>query len=108
MVGRRRPYNRKEWITEEIVEKIKRRRELNSNSSKGQQQYRDLRNVINRESKAARKRFFEKKCKEKGDLFKSNRMTFVYKTVKVFFGDGRINAVGLRPMKKNLYTNRKR
>ena len=62
VLGRKESTVRKEWMTEEIIELIYLRRNLKSNNTEeSQEEYRKVRNEINRKTKLAKKKHFYKR-----------------------------------------------
>ncbi|KDR11311.1 hypothetical protein L798_14955 [Zootermopsis nevadensis] len=97
VIGIQKAKNRKEWITEDIVEKTEKRRKLkNDPSEEGRRQCRALRNEINREARKAKERHLEVKCKEVDELTKEGKLERAYKTIKQFFGNRRIKCIGIQ------------
>ncbi|KAF0772941.1 craniofacial development protein 2-like [Aphis craccivora] len=79
---------RKEWITAEILSMIEERRKLkNGTTLESQRKYRELRNLVIRKSKEAKKIFLEEKCKEIEMQMRNGSGDAAYKSVKNFFND---------------------
>jgi len=79
---------RKEWITIEIVNMIEERRKLkNETTLEHKWKYRELRNLVVRKSKEAKKKYLEEKCKDIEVQMRTSSRDAAYKSVKKFFYD---------------------
>lgn len=78
----------KEWLTSEIVSMIEKRRKLkNGITLEPKRKYRELRNLVIRKSKEAKKKYLGTKCKDIELQMRIFSRYAVYKLVKKFFND---------------------
>uniref|UniRef100_A0A8D9A6I6 Craniofacial development protein 2 n=1 Tax=Cacopsylla melanoneura TaxID=428564 RepID=A0A8D9A6I6_9HEMI len=90
VLKKQRPQPRKEWITEEILNLIEKRRELkNATTEEGKRTYRELRNKINRESRIAKESYLEEKCAQISRNLEQGRLDSAYREAKNFFNDSK-------------------
>lgn len=77
-VGMNTKSARKEWVTQEMLDKMEEKRKAKNNSTEeGRKQYRKLNNELRRETEKARE-----KCKEIEELEKHSKTEEMYKVVK--------------------------
>ena len=97
VVGKCKRETKKDWMTEEILDKLEIRRKLKNNKTEeGLKQYRATRNEINRMVKTARDNFLEERCKEVETLMESGKTETAYKIIKTFFGNKKASCNGLK------------
>jgi|AKYZ01.1.fsa_nt_gi Reverse transcriptase (RNA-dependent DNA polymerase). len=89
-LGRVKPENRKEWVTEEVMQMIEERRKLkNSRLEEDQKNYRTLRNAINRKAREAKERNIVRMCEEVEACMNGGSYEAGYRLIKTYFGDQR-------------------
>ncbi|KAL1447191.1 hypothetical protein WDU94_013942 [Cyamophila willieti] len=93
VLKKQKPLPRKEWITEEILNLIEKRRELkNATTEEGKSKYRELRNKINRESRIAKECFLEEKCAKINRNLEQGRLESAYQEAKNFFNNSKVRS----------------
>lgn len=79
-----KPVPKKKWITQVILDLIEERRRLKNDPDK-QDEYRRLRNRINRETKKAREGYLLESCKDISAKLEKGEMDQAYRAIKSFF-----------------------
>ena len=83
---------KKEWVTNEMMEKMNERRKWKAvNTEVGKQQYRKLNNELRRETDKAREKWLNEQCKEMEELERMGRSDLVYQRGREIRGEQRNN-----------------
>lgn len=86
VLGKRENENRKEWISQEVVDMIKERRHYkNSNDDDAQQKYKTLRNKINKRAKQDKEQHLMEICAGIENNIKTGQVDMAYRDIKRFF-----------------------
>ncbi|KAI5743600.1 hypothetical protein M8J77_020048 [Diaphorina citri] len=82
-VGKQSKIPKKEWITQEILDKMEGRRQLkNNNTEEGKKLYKKMNNELRRETDKAREQWMEEQCERIEELEKYSKTEEMYKVVK--------------------------
>ncbi|KAL1447481.1 hypothetical protein WDU94_000604, partial [Cyamophila willieti] len=82
-IGKKTAKTKKEWITQEMLDKMEERRKWKSdNTANGRKQYKRLNNELRRETDKAREKWMEKQCEKIEELEKYSKTEEMYKVVK--------------------------
>ena len=81
-IGRREKDIRKPWINEEIVQMFKERRKYkDAKDNKGKENYKKLKNEINRKCKKSKEEWFEENCKDIEQLMTRGQFDMAYNKI---------------------------
>uniref|UniRef100_A0A8D8TDU0 Craniofacial development protein 2 n=1 Tax=Cacopsylla melanoneura TaxID=428564 RepID=A0A8D8TDU0_9HEMI len=82
-IGKKTARTKKEWITQEMLDKMEERRKWKSeNTENGRKQYKRLNNELRRETDKAREKWMEEQCEKIEELEKYSKTEEMYKVVK--------------------------
>ncbi|XP_008484663.1 craniofacial development protein 2-like, partial [Diaphorina citri] len=82
-VGRSVQRSRKEWITQDILDKMEERRKWkNDGTEHGRNQYKKLNNELRRETDKAREKWMEEQCEKIEELERYSKTEEMYRVVK--------------------------
>ncbi|KAI5717433.1 hypothetical protein M8J77_005795 [Diaphorina citri] len=82
-VGRSVQRSRKEWITQDILDKMEERRKWkNDGTEHGRNQYKKLNNKLRRETDKAREKWMEEQCEKIEELERYSKTEEMYRVVK--------------------------
>ncbi|KAI5742530.1 hypothetical protein M8J77_008273 [Diaphorina citri] len=82
-VGKKTARTKKEWITQEMLDKMEERRKWKSdNTENGRKQYKRLNNELRRETDKAREMWMKEQCEKIEELEKYSKTEEMYKVVK--------------------------
>uniref|UniRef100_A0A8D8R6E3 Craniofacial development protein 2 n=1 Tax=Cacopsylla melanoneura TaxID=428564 RepID=A0A8D8R6E3_9HEMI len=82
-IGKKTERTRKEWITQEMLDKMEERRMWKKDSTEeGRKQYKKLNNDLRRETDKAREKWMEEQCEKIEELEKYSKTEEMYKIVK--------------------------
>uniref|UniRef100_A0A8D8U6H3 Craniofacial development protein 2 n=1 Tax=Cacopsylla melanoneura TaxID=428564 RepID=A0A8D8U6H3_9HEMI len=82
-IGRKARPTKKDWITQEMLEKMEERRKWKCDSSEnGRRQYRKLNNELRRETDKAREIWMEEQCEKIEELERYSKIEEMYRVVK--------------------------
>jgi hypothetical protein len=88
---------RKLWIIEEIIELINERRKYkNQNNIENQQNYKRIRNAIQRKAKEAKEKWLHNQCTIVEEYLKRGRSDLAFKVVEKLFCTRKLNGNALR------------
>ncbi|XP_039285273.1 craniofacial development protein 2-like [Nilaparvata lugens] len=96
VLGRKKQENRKEWISQDIVEMINERQKYkNSQDEEGLRKYRSLRNKIIRKAKQDKEEYLREICKNINNCMKTGQMDIAYREVKRFFETRKVRIMSI-------------
>uniref|UniRef100_A0A8D8WQA5 Craniofacial development protein 2 n=2 Tax=Cacopsylla melanoneura TaxID=428564 RepID=A0A8D8WQA5_9HEMI len=82
-VGKQSKNARKEWVTQDMLEKMEQRRQWkNVNTDEGRKQYKKMNNELRRETDKAREQWMQKQCERIEELEKLCKIEEMYQVVK--------------------------
>lgn len=85
-----RKEGKKPWVTEEIIDLIdERKKHKNAKEEKGREEYRRIRNQINRKCKEAKEKWIEERCDEVEKEFLIGKTDAAYRRIRENFGENK-------------------